>query len=41
MDKKSHHPLDELMENNQWWRGFKYGVALGMCVAFILVGVLG
>lgn len=29
------------MTLDQWWRGFKYGVAIGMAVAFILVGISG
>lgn len=35
------HHLTKMMGNDQWWRGFKYGVAVGMVVAFILVGVSG
>lgn len=35
------HELDEMMSKDNWWRGFKYGVFVGMVAAFIIVGVSG
>ena len=35
------HEIDEMMSKDRWWRGFKYGVLVGMVAALIIVGVSG
>ena len=29
--------LDEMMSKDKWWRGFKYGVLVGMVAALIII----